>query len=91
MAFHAAIHDASGNPMFGSILRRLDEMFERSRESPFSRSAFGLASFPFHRDLCDRIVAGDADGAARASDAILDAVEQEVRGIIAAGREDAHA
>jgi GntR family transcriptional regulator, transcriptional repressor for pyruvate dehydrogenase complex len=81
-AFHSAIYDATGNPMFGQILRRLDEMMERSAESPFSRPAFGLASFPMHRDLADGIIAGDADRAGAAIGAILESVEAEIRDMI---------
>jgi GntR family transcriptional repressor for pyruvate dehydrogenase complex len=81
-AFHGAIYDATGNPMFGQILRRLDEMMERSAESPFSRPAFGLASFPLHRDLADGIIAGDPDRAGAAINAILDSVESEIRDMI---------
>ena len=84
-AFHTAIYDATGNPMFGQILTRLDEMFERSTESPFGRTEFGLASFPLHRDLTDGIVAGDADRAGAAISAIIDTVEQEIRVIIGLG------
>lgn len=84
-AFHAAICDATGNAMFGQLLRRLDDALERSHESPFSRSAFGLASFPQHRDLSDAIVAGDADAAAVAINGILDTVQAEIRVIIAGG------
>ncbi len=84
-AYHGAIYDATGNPMYGQILTRLDEMFERSAESPFGRSAFGLASFPLHRDLTDGIVAGDADAAGAAINAIIDTVEQEIRVIIGLG------
>jgi DNA-binding FadR family transcriptional regulator len=83
LAFHAAICEASGNPLFGEILRRLDEMFERSHESPFSRNAFGLLSFPIHRDLSDAIVAGDPERAGTAINAIIDTVEHEIRQIIA--------
>jgi GntR family transcriptional regulator, transcriptional repressor for pyruvate dehydrogenase complex len=83
--FHGAIAEASGNPMYGQILLRLDEMFERSAESPFQRNAFGLGSFPFHRTLSDAILAQDAEGAAAAMHAILDSVEGEVRQIIAEG------
>lgn len=86
-AFHGAIHDASGNPMFGQILFQLDHALERSVESPFGRDEFGLASFPPHRDLADAIVAGDADGAAVAMNHILDIVEGEIRAIIGAGAE----
>lgn len=82
LAFHSAIADATGNPMFGQTLRRMEEMFERSAESPFSLAAFGLASFPMHRDLADGIAAGDPDRAAAAIHAIIDSVEAEIRDII---------
>jgi GntR family transcriptional regulator, transcriptional repressor for pyruvate dehydrogenase complex len=81
-AFHGAIYDATGNPMFGQILRRLDEMMERSAESPFSRPAFGLSSFPLHLDLSEGILAGDPDRAGVAINAILDSVESEIRDMI---------
>lgn len=81
-AFHGAIADATGNPLFGQTLRRMNDMFERSAESPFSRSAFGLASFPPHRDLADAIIAGDPEAAVHAVQVILDRVEAEIRQII---------
>lgn len=84
-AFHGAIHDASGNPMFGLILRRLDEALEQSEESPFARNDFGLASFPLHRALSDAVVVGDADGASRAINFILDSVVAEIEAIIQNG------
>lgn len=85
MAFHAAICDATGNPMFGQLLQRMDEAFERSAESPFSVPGFGLASFPPHRNLSDAGVAGDADAAEAALNTIIDLVEAEIRVIIAGG------
>ncbi len=84
-AFHGAVHEASGNPMFGQILFQLDHALERSVESPFGRDEFGLESFPPHRDLADAIVAGDAEAAVRAMNHILDIVEGEIRAIIGAG------
>ncbi len=85
-AFHCAIADASGNPMYGQMLPRLDEAFERSHSSPFSRAAFGLRSFPHHRTLADAIIAGEAEAAAQAVDAIVDTVDEEIRQIIGIGR-----
>ena len=82
MAFHGAICDATGNPMFGQLLRFLDQAFERSEDAPFNRNAFGLGSFPFHRDLSDAILAADPDAAARAIHVIIDSVASEVRQII---------
>ena len=84
-AFHAAICDATGNPMFGQLLQRMDEALERSAESPFSVPGFGLASFPPHRNLSDAIVAGDAEAAEAALNTIIDRVEAEIRVIIAGG------
>ena len=82
-AFHDAISDATGNPMFGQILARLNDALERSQESPFSRSGFGLRSFPHHRTLSDAIVNADADRAEAAITAIIDSIEDEIRQIIA--------
>jgi DNA-binding FadR family transcriptional regulator len=84
-AFHGAIYDASGNPMFGQILSRLDHALERSAESPFGRDEFGMDSFPPHRVLADAIGAGDADKAVEAIAHILDIVEDEIRSIIRPG------
>lgn len=83
-AFHGAIYDASGNPMFGQILLHLDHALERSGESPFGRDGFGHASFPPHRTLADAILAADVDKAVATIHVILDLVEAEIREIIAA-------
>lgn len=85
-AFHGAIYDASGNPMYGQLLMNLDRALERGGSSPFSADAFGLGSFPMHRDLADAILVENVDGAAAAINAILDSVETEVRAIIALGK-----
>ena len=85
-AFHGAICDATGNPMFGQILQRMDEAFERSAESPFSVPGFGLSSFPPHRNLSDAVVAGDPDAAEAALNTIIDRVETEIRQIITGGK-----
>jgi DNA-binding FadR family transcriptional regulator len=84
-AFHGAIYEASGNPMFAQIIGHLAYAFERSGESPFGRDEFGLDSFPPHRVLADAIVAGDPDRAVAAIGHILDLVEDEVRTIIRSG------
>lgn len=85
-AFHTAIYDASGNPMFGQILGRLDHALERSGQSPFGADEFGLESFPPHRLLADAIVACDAAAATKAINIVLDIVEDEIRQIISLDR-----
>ena len=91
MAFHRAISDATGNPMFGQLLVHLDHAFERSEDAPFSRNAFGLASFPIHLHLSNAIGRGDPDGAEAAIHAIIDSVAGEVRQIIELGLQSAPA
>ena len=82
-AFHGAICDATGNPMFRQILSGLDVAFERAADSPFARNAFGLRSFPPHRDLANAVVRGDADAAEAAINVIIDRVGEEIGQIIA--------
>lgn len=85
-AFHGAIYDASGNPMYGQLLMNLDHALERGGASPFTADAFGLDSFPIHRDLADAILATDAPAAVAAINRILDIVEREVQAIIDGGK-----
>lgn len=85
-AFHGAIYDASGNPMYGQLLMNLDHALERGGSSPFTADAFGLGSFPMHRELADAILASDAEAAVAAINRILDSVEIEVRAIIDGGK-----
>jgi DNA-binding FadR family transcriptional regulator len=81
--FHGAICDASGNPLFGQILRKLDDALKRSEESPFGRKEFGLESFPLHQILCDGVVNGDPDLAARGINLVIDSVKHEIESLIA--------
>jgi GntR family transcriptional repressor for pyruvate dehydrogenase complex len=86
-AFHGAIYDASGNPMYGQLLVNLDHALERGGTSPFAADNFGLKSFPIHRDLADAIVASDPAAAVDAINRILDTVEVEVKAIIEGNRQ----
>ncbi len=80
--FHAAVNDASGNPLFGQMIASLVLAFQRASDSPFGTDQFGMKSWPPHRALADAILAADPDAAVAAASAILDAVEAEVRAII---------
>ena len=85
-AFHGAIYDATGNPMYGQLLVNLDHALERGGSSPFAADNFGLASFPLHRDLADAILAADVERALVAINRLLDTVEVEVKAIIDGGK-----
>jgi DNA-binding FadR family transcriptional regulator len=81
--FHNAIYEASGNPLFGQILTKLDDALKRSEESPFGRKEFGHESFPLHQILTDGVVAGDPDMAAEGINRVIDSVAQEIQRLIA--------
>lgn len=85
-AFHGAIYDATGNPMYGQLLVNLDHALERGGSSPFAADNFGLASFPLHRDLADAILAADVEQAVATINRLLDTVEVEVKAIIDGGK-----
>jgi GntR family transcriptional repressor for pyruvate dehydrogenase complex len=75
--FHAAIHDATGNPLFGKIINQIHRGFHDVYEAPFDQPHLGESTIPAHRDLARTIAAGDAAGAAAVMDAILGEVAAE--------------
>ena len=79
LAFHRAVFDASGNPLFDQLLGQLRDAFLAFWDQPFDRADFGRASLPFHRKLFDAIAAGDESRARGHTLAILDSVERDVR------------
>lgn len=85
-AFHQAIYDATGNPMYGQLLLNLDHALERGGSSPFAADNFGLASFPIHLELAQAIHAESLDTALDAINRLLDSVESEVEAIIDGNR-----
>ncbi len=81
--FHAVIYEASGNTMFGQVIRDVDDAFHASKvdNSPFEDPAFGFRSVPLHANLCEAIARRSADDAVTAIIEILDLVEREVRSV----------
>lgn len=77
--FHAAIHDATGNPLFGQLIWQIHQAFHDIYDRPFGKSQMGEVTLPLHGPLADAIVAGDAETAVITMARILDLVEQEVR------------
>ncbi|ABD56468.1 FadR/GntR family transcriptional regulator [Jannaschia sp. CCS1] len=80
--FHAALQDASGNPLFGQLIRQIQQGFNEVYEAPFGQAHLGQASIPMHQDIADAVVAGDADKAAALMDEILSMVEDEIRQVM---------
>ena len=76
--FHAAIHDASGNPLFGQLIRQLHEAFHDIYEVPLGKPQLGHCTIVTHIDLMEAVVAGDGARAVDVVTDIIDTVEAEV-------------
>lgn len=81
-AFHAEIHAATGNPLFGQIIGTLQSAFVALYSAPFGEPQLGHTTIPAHRDVAEAIVAGDGARAARVMEDILSETQNAVREII---------
>jgi GntR family transcriptional repressor for pyruvate dehydrogenase complex len=82
--FHGAIHDATGNPLFGQVIGQLQRAFAAVYEAPFGMPQLGSATIPLHHPLALAVAAGDADGGAALMARILDETANAARAVMAA-------
>ncbi|SFG39319.1 transcriptional regulator, GntR family [Palleronia marisminoris] len=80
--FHAAIHEASGNPLFGQIITQLQRAFAEVYEAPFGEPQLGHATVPRHRPLAEAVVEGRDAVAAGLMQEILEETEIAARQIM---------
>lgn len=78
-AFHGAIHDATGNPLFGQLIGQLQRAFAAVYEAPFGMPHLGSGTIPLHRPLAEAVVAGDAGQATTLMARVLDDTEAAAR------------
>ena len=83
--YHAAIHQATGNPLFGQLISQLQTTFDRIYNAPFGDAYLGESSIPVHAELTKAILDGNADEAAKIMQEIAAHVEDEVRAYINEG------
>ena len=76
--FHDAIHAASGNPLFGQLIRQILGAFESIYEAPFGQPHLGSDTIPMHTALAEAVIGGDPDEVARITDRIMQMVERDV-------------
>ncbi len=81
-ALHAAIHDATGNPLFGQLISQLQRAFDILYETPFGMPHLGSDTIPLHRPLAEAVVAGRAGEAAGLMARILDDTEAAARAVM---------
>lgn len=80
--FHAAVHLACGNPLFGQLIQQIQQGFNEVYEAPFGQPHLGAATIPLHAPLAEAIVAGDEVEAERLMGEIMDMVEAEIRQVM---------
>ncbi|MGB5557733.1 MAG: FadR/GntR family transcriptional regulator [Paracoccaceae bacterium] len=81
--FHAAIHEATGNPLFGQMIHQIQKAFHDIYEAPFGQPHLGSDTLPLHRDLAEAIANRESDRAAKIAAQIMDMVETEVLEVMA--------
>ena len=70
--FHAAIHDATGNPLFAKVIHQIHRAFH----DLYDASRRGASTMRAHRDLAEAIVAGDEGKAVAIMSAIMSDVDE---------------
>ncbi len=68
-AFHQALYQASGNPLFAQLIEGVRDLFHRFWENPLHKPNFARKGLAYHRTLLECIRARDPQGA---RDAVLD-------------------
>ncbi len=81
-AFHAAIHDATGNPLFGQLIGQLQRAFIEVYEAPFGMPQLGSETIPMHRNLAEAVIAGNTDEGVALIARIIDETEAAARDVI---------
>lgn len=83
-AFHGAIHDATGNPLFGQLIGQLQRAFAEVYEAPFGMPQLGSETIPLHRPLAEAVASGDAVRGTELMVRIMDETEAAARTVIEA-------
>jgi DNA-binding FadR family transcriptional regulator len=81
-AFHAAIHDATGNPLFGQLIGQLQRAFIEVYQAPFGMPQLGSDTIPLHRGLSAAVVAGDGEEGAMLIARIMDETKAAAQDVI---------
>lgn len=81
--FHVAIHEASGNPLFGQIIHQIQQGFNEIYDAPFGQPHLGQRTIPLHLPMAEAIATGKANKAMALMLEIMDLVEDEVRDVMA--------
>lgn len=78
-AFHRALYEYAGNPLFLQIYDSIWSALERFWHSPLGKDDFASRTVPYHRLLVERIRERDSKGAREMVIRILAIVEEDLR------------
>lgn len=79
---HAAIHAATGNPLFAQLVLQIQQGFNEIYETPFGQPQLGQNTIPLHSALAEAVARGDETNATEVMARIMDMVEAEVRKVM---------
>ena len=77
--FHATIHEACGNPLFGQLSTQIHNVFHSIYSDPFGVPLLGEQSIPVHGLLSDAIANGNSKKAVQHMLTISQIVDDEVQ------------
>lgn len=77
--FHSAIHHTCGNPLFGQLIRQIQQGFHEVYQTPFDQPELGQETTPIHPPLAEAVVSRNETEAVCIIEAIMDMVGAEIR------------
>ena len=86
LRFHQGLLRACHNRMVGQMSKALGALLRTSFEVSTSIANGPAASLPLHRAVLDAVIARDAQGAERASLALIDSAAQDIDAVLASRR-----
>jgi GntR family transcriptional repressor for pyruvate dehydrogenase complex len=78
LAFHAMLADATGNPVLGSVMRHLNELWLRSREKTGRKNTSPHKAHQFHRQILTALRRRQPTAARQAMRRHLDDMRSEI-------------
>ena len=80
--FHRTMQDASGNPLFGQLIKQIQQGFNEIYSAPFGQAHLGQDTIPLHPALARAFSDGNETEAMKIMGNIMDMVEAEIRTVM---------
>ena len=81
LEFHKKIYDAAHNPVLGSVVNSIWDIFNKFWQRPFGIPTIFEDTYPLHRLLLEALKKRDVSAAKAEFDKLMDALEQTIESI----------